>query len=131
MELEKVGNDRTKISQILVKYKELIGEQATEQNVELKTLAYHYIDLIVKGKYYEDCLKAASEFDIPLVVVDREYYFKKALSESTAYSDEMKSRIFDFYSNLNSSKKSKLFNLIVRGDDVTGLLPPPAYSIDE
>ena len=130
LELEKVGSDKTKISQVLVKYKDIISTQANEQNIELKTLAYHYIDLIIKGKYYEECLKAASEFDVPLVVVDREYYFKKTLSESLEYSEEMKSRIFDFYTGLNASKKPKLFNMIVQGKDISDLLPPPDYSID-
>ena len=70
--------------------------------------------------YYEGCLKAASEFDIPLVVVDREYCFKKVLAVSQAYSDETKSRIIEFYDQINVAGKSKLMNLVVQGADIAG-----------
>ena len=40
-------------------------------------MANMYVDLIMKAKYFEDCIKASSEFDIPLVVVDKSYYFNK------------------------------------------------------
>lgn len=130
LEIENAGNDRSKISQVLVKYKSLINDQAIEKNVELKSWANHLIGLVLKGKYYENCLKAASEFSVPLVVVDREYYFQKVLNDTNQYSEEMKTRIMDFYRSLNSSKKPKLLNLIVQGKDVTDILPPPTNTMD-
>ena len=129
IEIVKLGADRSKIWQLLVKYKDIISGYASEQNLELKTLANHYINLILKGVYYEGCLKAASEFDIPLVVVDREYCFKKVLAVSQAYSDETKSRIIEFYDQINVAGKSKLMNLVVQGADIAGGLPQ-GHSID-
>jgi hypothetical protein len=62
--------------------------------------------------------------------ITRFYYFQKALNDSNQYSEEMKSRIFEFYRGLNNTKKPKLLNLIAQGQDVTDLLPPPANTID-
>ena len=41
----------------------------------------------MKAKYFEDCLKASSEFDIPLVVIDKTYYFNKMLANSVIYDE--------------------------------------------
>ena len=76
----------------------------------------------MKAKYYEDCLKASSEFDIPLVVVDKTYYFNKILHESVLYDEEIMSRILDIYSKSDDNKKKKLFNLVAKGGDVTEIM---------
>jgi hypothetical protein len=120
---EKYGVDK-KVAQVLVKYKEIIKQHAIAKNVPLKELAYSYVDLIIKSYNYEECLKASSEFNIPLVVIDREYYFKRMLADSSNYSDEMKPRILNLFLNINESKKQKLYGLIQKGDDVSNLLPP-------
>lgn len=76
----------------------------------------------MKAKYYEDCLKASSEFDIPLVVVDKTYYFNKILHESVLYDEEIMSRILDIYSKSDDNKKKELFNLVAKGGDVTEIM---------
>ena len=81
-----------------------------------------YVDLIMKAKYYEDCLKASSEFDIPLVVVDKTYYFNKILSESVAYDDDTKSSVSELYSQLDESKRRQLFNLVAQGKDISSVM---------
>ena len=87
-------------------------------------MANMYVDLIMKAKYFEDCLKASSEFDIPLVVVDKTYYFNKMLSESVMYDDETMSSVSEFYSQADESKKKQMFNMVAKGGDVTQLMKP-------
>ena len=108
----------------MVKYKEIISQHAIAKNIQLKELAYSYVNLIIKSYNYEECLKASSEFDIPLVVIDREYYFKRMLADSSNYSDEIKPRILNLFLSINESKKQELYGLIPKGDDVSNRLPP-------
>ena len=122
-ELQQLG-DRKKIKDFLVKYKELIAQTANNQGIQLNDMANMYVDLILKAKYFEDCMKASSEFDIPLVVVDKTYYFNKILSESTMYDDDTKRSISELYSQSNNSQKRKIFDTVAKGQDVTNLLQP-------
>ena len=65
---------------------------SSKSETEVKTVLNKYINdrekisnytsLIMKSIKYEDSLKAASEFDIPLIIIDKEYYFRKAVNES-------------------------------------------------
>ena len=122
-ELQQIGNFR-KLKDFLVKYKDIISQTADSQGISLNNMANMYVDLIMKAKYFEDCLKASSEFGIPLVVVDKTYYFNKMLSESVMYDDETMSRISEFYSQADESKKRQIFNTVARGVDVTQLMQP-------
>ena len=122
-ELQQLG-DRKKIKDFLVKYKELIAQSANKQGIQLNDMANMYVDLIMKAKYFEDCMKASSEFDIPLVVVDKTYYFNKILSESTMYDDDTMRSISELYLQSNNSQKRKIFDTVAKGQDVTNLLQP-------
>lgn len=122
-ELQQIGNSR-ELKDFLVKYKDVISQTADSQGISLNNMANMYVDLIMKAKYFEDCLKASSEFGIPLVVVDKTYYFNKMLSESVMYDDETMSRISEFYSQADESKKRQIFNTVARGGDVTQLMQP-------
>lgn len=122
-ELQQIGNSR-KLKDFLIKYKNVISQTADSQGISLNNMTNMYVDLIMKAKYFEDCLKASSEFGIPLVVVDKTYYFNKMLSESVMYDDETMSRISEFYSQADESKKKQIFNTVARGVDVTQLMQP-------
>ncbi len=63
----------------------MISESAKTMGIPTNNFVDFYVGTIMKSKYYEDCLKASSEFDIPLVIVDKLYYFNKILSKSFAY----------------------------------------------
>ena len=67
---------------------------------------------------------ATSEFDIPLVVIDKTYYFNKILAESVGYDDETMSSISEFYSQANESDKKRMFNMVASSKDVTQLMQP-------
>ena len=116
--------ENNKLKEFLVKYKDVISQTANVQEIPLNDMANVYVDLIMKAKYFEDCLKASSEFDIPLVVVDKTYYFNKMLSESVMYDDETMSSVSEFYSQANESKKKQMFNMVAQGGDVTQLMKP-------
>lgn len=128
IEIQQIGDSR-KLKKFLKKYKETISQIANNQGIPLNDLANLYVDLIIKAKYFEDCLKASSEFDIPLVVVDKTYYFNKILSESAMYGDETMSRISEFYLKTNESKKMQMFNMVAKGVDVTQLFEKIETSI--
>ena len=119
--IQQIGNER-KLKEFLVKYKDVISEIADIQGIPLNDMANMYVSLIMKAKYYEDCLKASSEFDIPLVVVDKSYYFNKILFESTSYDDTTKSSISELYSQANESAKREIFNKVVKGKDASSIL---------
>ena len=85
-------------------------------------MANIYVDLIMKSKYYEDCLKAATEFDIPLVVVDKTYYFNKLLYESLMYDEETIKIISEYYSKTTDFQKKQMFNMVAKQQDITSLL---------
>lgn len=95
---------------------------ANIQGIPLNDMINLYANLIMKAKYYEDCLKASSEFNIPLVVVDKSYYFNKILFEATSYDDTTKSSISELYSQANESTKREIFNMVVKGKDVSSIL---------
>ena len=112
-------NSAYKLKDFLIKYKSIILQHAREQEIPLSDMANKYVDMIMNAKYYEDCLKASSEFDIPLVIVDKTYYFNKILSESIAYDEETKSILLTVYQQLDKYKKKELFNTVAKGQDVT------------
>ena len=119
--IQQIGNSR-KLKEFLVKYKDVISEMANIQGIPLNDMINLYANLIMKAKYYEDCLKASSEFNIPLVVVDKSYYFNKILFESTSYDDTTKSSISELYSQANESAKREIFNKVVTGKDASSIL---------
>lgn len=120
-EIQQIGNSR-KLKEFLVKYKDMISQTADVQGFSLNDMANMYVDLIMKAKYFEDCLKASCEFEIPFVIVDKTYYFNKMLSDSVAYDDETMSSVSEFYSQADESTKKQMFNMVARGGDVTPLM---------
>lgn len=119
--IQQIGNSR-ELKEFLKKYKDTISHNAEFQDISLNNMANKYVDLLMKAKYYEDCLKASSEFDIPLIVVDKKYYFNKILAESVDYDDETMSGISELYSQADESKKKQTFNMIAKGKDITPLM---------
>ena len=121
--IQQIGDSR-KLKEYLAKYKDIILQNASIQEVSFDDATNTYVDLIMKAKYYEDCLKASSEFDIPLVVVDKTYYFNKLLTESLVYDEETLSCISDFYSKADKYQKRQMFNMVAQGTDVTQVMRP-------
>ncbi len=118
---KQISNSK-KIKEILLKYKNIISQIANTQGISLNDMINVYINLIKKAKYFEDCLKAASEFDIPLVVVDKNYYFNKMLVETGKYDNETINNILNFYSQANESQKKQIFNNVAKGVDITKII---------
>ncbi len=118
--IQKIG-DIVTLKKFLAKYKSIISQHASIRGITVNNMADVYVDLIMKAKYYEDCLKAASDFDIPLVIVDKEYYFKKALLESK-YDDDTKKIILDFYLSSPKSSRQYIYNSLIQGRDITALM---------
>lgn len=114
---------------IFAKYSDVVTQLASEQGISYDDLVNKYINMVSETKYFEDCLKASSEFDIPLVVVDKTYYFNKILSESKAYDDETKKFISTFYSKANGSVKRQVYNKVATGGDIGSLIKPKKVTL--
>ncbi len=127
--IKQIGNAK-KLKDFLKKYKDIIQQNADFEGLSLKDMVNRYIDKIMKAKYYEDCLKAASDFDIPLVIIDRAYYFNKMLNESNKYDEKIASKAAEFYKEGTDGKKKDLFNAVAKGADLTKYLEPKEVSKD-
>ena len=104
------SNGETEVKTVLNKY---INDREKISN---------YTSLIMKSIKYEDSLKAASEFDIPLIIIDKEYYFRKAVNESLYYNEETKKLIIEKYLTSNDYDKRVLFARVTYNKDVSDLL---------
>lgn len=114
--------DSIKLKELLEKYKDTISKIAVVEGIPLNSMVNKYVKLIMKAKYFEDCLKASSEFDIPLVIVDKMYYFNKMLIESYSYDQKTMNNILEFYSQSNKDTKRIMFNMVAKGKDITSVL---------
>lgn len=79
------------------------------------------VDNIFKSKKYENNLKAAEEFDIPLIVVDQTYYLKRLLSENKTYDDEQKNNILNAFINTDMEHKKDIFKAVARNANYNSL----------
>lgn len=123
--IRQIGN-ASKLKNFLRKYEYIISQNANIQGIPLNDMANKYVNLIMKAKYFEDCLKASSEFDIPLVVIDKTYYFNKMLANSVIYDEATIVSISELYSQADETKKKQLFNMVASGKDITQFIQPKA-----
>lgn len=120
-QIESMGEPK-KIKEFLKKYKDEILKLADNENIDINIFVNKLVSQIMKSKYFEDCLKATSEFDVPLVVVDKTYYFNKLLIDSNNYDEETIKRISSFYSQSDDFTKIKLFNKVSKGSDISQIM---------
>ena len=114
--------EKRKLKEFMKKYEDSISNLAASENIELNIMVNNIVNLIMKSKYFEDCLKASSEFDIPLVVIDKTYYFNKILIDSNNYDEETIKSISDFYSHADDYTKAKLFNAVSKESDINQVM---------
>lgn len=114
--------EKRKLKEFMKKYEDSISNLASSENIELNIMVNNIVNLIMKSKYFEDCLKASSEFDIPLVVIDKTYYFNKILIDSNNYDEEKIKSISDFYSHADDYTKAKLFNAVSKESDINQVM---------
>ena len=114
--------EKRKLKEFMKKYEDSISNLASSENIELNIMVNNIVNLIMKSKYFEDCLKASSEFDIPLVVIDKTYYFNKILIDSNNYDEETIKSISDFYSHADDYTKAKLFNAVSKESDINQVM---------
>lgn len=106
------------VKRVLKKYIDVIVFNANKNNISPEELLNMYVELFMASRLYEDSLKAASEFNIPIVAIDKSYYFKRFLNQ-TSYDEETKKKIFDLYIRSNNDKKSDIFNCINTNGDIS------------
>ena len=79
-----------------------------------KRAALDCIDKINMYKSYEDALKAASEFGISIVLIDRTLHFGRLL-ESSNYDRYQKEELYNLYVSMNFNDRSKLIDNVSLG----------------
>lgn len=119
----------SKLKKFLRKYEDIISQNANIQGIPLNDMLNKYVILTMKAKYFEDCLKASSEFDIPLVVIDKTYYFNKMLANSVIYDEATIVSISELYSQADEAKKKQLFNMVASGNDITQFIQSKADNV--
>ncbi|MBQ6134685.1 MAG: hypothetical protein IJI60_00010 [Bacilli bacterium] len=120
-EIKKVKRPKELLA-LFMKYNDFISQQADHLNIPLSQLLDSYIQSVRKAKYYESCIKAASDFNIPLVVIDEDYYFHKLLSESSVYDEETKLKISSLFQDSGIYERKKIFERVSQELDLTDLL---------
>lgn len=112
------------LSSLLKKYRSIITEEVMEKNTSFDTLINEYIELIQKSKYLEACLKAAKDFKVPLIIIDRGYYFNKLLCESGVYDEETKRKALDYYFKTYDTDRFWLFYKVSLGKNISSVINP-------
>ena len=79
----------------------------------IKGLIKKRIKRILQSKKYNENMKAASDFGIPLIVIDKSYYFRKMISESAIYTDEIKAKLIELYDKSSVNERKSLWNQVV------------------
>jgi len=105
--------DRIKKIDSRIEIRKIIFNQLSkiESKDNVKYLTNYYTDNILKAKYYEQCLKATIDFNIPLIIIDRLHYFKRMLSEG-GYEQETKDQILKLYLESDESKQKDIFKAV-------------------
>lgn len=86
------------------KYHDLIS--SIEANYE------DYVNAFLRASLYSESLKAASEFDVPIIIVDKAYYFARILHNSS-YSDSEKEELYNMFMGNKRLSKHDLVECIL------------------
>ncbi len=117
-EIEVIKNAKKNkdIANVLLNHVDEITNDFEEKPTDeiVKNLIKKRIRRILQSKRYDENMKAASDFGIPLVVVDKSYYFRKLISESTVYTDEIKAKLIELYDKSSANERKSLWNQVVK-----------------
>lgn len=98
------------ITEILEKYNDQFYWYATNNNLNQSQVINTISNRLLKARCYEECLRASAEFNIPLVLIDKENCFRRMLVNSNQYDEEMKAKIFNKYISLEYNGKKELWS---------------------
>ncbi len=121
----KDSDDSNSIRRIISNHvKELISKYHLESLSE-KEVINEYCNKINKAKYYNECLRAAEEFDIPIIILDQLYYLKKMLNEKDIYDEDTKVIIIKNFMEANIYDKQRIYSGVDKNLPFSELFPPP------
>ncbi len=103
---------KTKFRDDLVKIFKKYQTYFAEQNLDFKKSVRQLINIIIQARNYEDCLRAASEFDVPLVVIDRTYYLTRVIDQN-GYDQESKNIILQTFNDAPFHKKGYVYQAVL------------------
>ncbi|MBE5736487.1 MAG: hypothetical protein E7356_03970 [Clostridiales bacterium] len=118
------------IEKILNNYNDIFTWYAQEKDRDTSTLIRNYSNKILQAISYENCLRAATEFNIPLVVIDKENVFRRILDSKTQYDETTKARIYNYYISTRTNKE-KIWKAVCLNEDVLQLLTPEIEIVED
>ncbi|MBQ7351257.1 MAG: hypothetical protein IJW59_00095 [Clostridia bacterium] len=117
-------SSETEIKNILNNYIEIFNWYSQENGFNSTKLIQQYANRISKAVIYEKGLKAATEFNVPLVVIDQENTFRRILDRKTQYDEKTKATIFNSYVATSSNqRRQKIWKAVCLDEDISEILP--------
>ncbi len=115
LEIIKNAKRNKEIADVLLNHVDEITKEFEEKPTDevVKNLIKKCIKRILQSKKYDESMKAASDFGIPLVVIDKSYYFRKLISESVIYTDEIKAKLIELYDKSSINARRVLWKQVV------------------
>lgn len=105
-------NSAYKTKEILSKYMADLYNKLDDPEIQKEELLAIKTKQLMSALYYEQSVKAASEFDIPLIVIDKLHYFKRLLASKDVYDEKMKQDLLYLYNSLNDYTKNDLWTAV-------------------
>ena len=112
IEIIKSTSNSSDIKEIISKHVKEIYENLADPQINENALVNSYVNGILKTLHYEQSVRAATEFGIPIVVVDKLYYFKKMIGQSDLYTEEQKNILLEMYVKSNDNVKRRIWESI-------------------
>ncbi len=117
-EKEKIKNDNaTQVTEeILTKYaRELIQYTIVPEGQKLtrRFVVSQYAAKIRQSILYENSVKAAADFNIPIVTIDRSYYLRKIMEDAQCYDLETINKVVAYYLSSPPSRKRDIYYRVV------------------
>lgn len=124
-------SSETEIENILNNYANVFNWYAEEKGVNPAKLISQYTAKILNAISYEECLRSATEFNVPLVIIDQENTFRRILANKTQYDEKMKATIFNYYVSSPTSKKNEIWSAVCLDEDISALLSPEIQILED
>lgn len=105
-------NSAYKTKEILSKYMADLYNSLDNPEIQKEELLVRKTKQLMSALLYEQSIKAASEFNIPLIVIDKLHYFKRLLASKDVYDNKMKEELLNLYNSLNDYMKNDLWTAV-------------------
>lgn len=106
----------TKYLEDICRYNNIDSSDINKRN----EVANYYLKNIKRCKYEMEYIRAAKEFNIPLIIINRLYYFKEMLNKSEIYTEEEKEELVMLFTKRKNSRD--IWNMVKHGTDYDSII---------